>query len=471
MRESNAREREPAGPELMELPDEQLGRALAPLSDKRRLEAVDRKRRSDKDEARSTSHLLAHFPKNIHCIACRQAKVTNVRFNRKEREFMSEARAFGDRVTADTIVLKGTRDRGVHGETNAIVFFDLATGWIDCIPVKPRHTDETVRAITQFQGPESYIKQLYTDQAPEFDKACGKVGTCNATSTPGMPRTNGIAECKVKEVIRGARVLLRQAGLEAKWWPYAVRAYCFHQNCDDRDGPSAYEKRYGEKMVEVDLRPFGCLIDYLPIAPKPRRAQPGIEGSRAEEDDEALALEADEDESSVAALVAGTGGENSVGKEGESEPEECQGESRMGTIGSSSLVTSYMPGLHPPFIKSREWCQKGGGWYFPMQRVYESRTRMMGEARARAIADIEMRRESQGIELAGGDLRRGSRAERTPNATLRMIGGFSRAETTGNTSRTRESGFCITCPLDSNSAAPPRNRRPETDRERETSTR
>ena len=120
MRESNAREREPAGPELMELPDEQVGRALAPLSDKRRLEAVDRKRRSDKDEARSTSHLLAHSPKNIHCIACRQAKVTNVRFNRNEREFMSEARAFGDRVTADTIVHKGTRDRGVHGETNAI---------------------------------------------------------------------------------------------------------------------------------------------------------------------------------------------------------------------------------------------------------------------------------------------------------------------------------------------------------------
>ena len=277
VRESNAREREPAGPELMEISDEQVGRALAPLSDKRRLEAVDRKRRSDKDEARSTSHLLAHSP-NIHCIACRQAKVTNVRFNRKEREFMSEARAFGDRVTADTIVLKGTRDRGVHGETNAIVFLDLATGWIDCIPVKSRHTDETVRAITQFQGPESYIKQLYTDQAPEFDKACGKVGTCNATSTPGMPRTNGIAECKVKEVIRGARVLLRQAGLDLKWWPYAVRAYCFHQNCDDRDGPSVYEKRYGEEMDEVDLRPFGCLVDYLPIAPKPRRAQPESKG-------------------------------------------------------------------------------------------------------------------------------------------------------------------------------------------------
>ena len=40
VRESNPREREQAGPELMLLPDEQVGRALAPLSDKRRLEAV-----------------------------------------------------------------------------------------------------------------------------------------------------------------------------------------------------------------------------------------------------------------------------------------------------------------------------------------------------------------------------------------------------------------------------------------------
>ena len=43
--------------------------------------------------------------------------------------------------------------------------------------------------------------------------------------------------------------------------------------------------------------------------------------------------------------------------------------------------------------------EEGGKWYFPMQRVYQSKTRMMGEARARAIADIEMRRESQAIEF------------------------------------------------------------------------
>ena len=73
-------------------------------------------------------------------------------------------------------------------------------------------------------------------------------------------RLNGIAENKVKEIIRGARVLLRQAGLEAKWWPYAVRTYCFHHNCQDRDGVSPYETRFGKPMEGVDLRPFGCFV-------------------------------------------------------------------------------------------------------------------------------------------------------------------------------------------------------------------
>ena len=42
-------------------------------------------------------------------------------------------------------------------------------------------------------------------------------------STPGMPGTNGIADSKVELVLHGARFALRQAGLEAKFWPYACR--------------------------------------------------------------------------------------------------------------------------------------------------------------------------------------------------------------------------------------------------------
>ena len=67
---------------MADAPNEEIGRELASLGDRRRVEALDRKRRSDKDEANSTVHLLAHSPRNIFCAACRQAKVANVRFTR-----------------------------------------------------------------------------------------------------------------------------------------------------------------------------------------------------------------------------------------------------------------------------------------------------------------------------------------------------------------------------------------------------
>ena len=166
-----------------------------------------RKRSGDPNEAGTTQHLLTHYPKNIHCVACRQAKVTNVRFTRraKPREVKEGDAKFGRRVTADTIVLRNLKDRGIGGETNAIVFYDLYSGWIDCIPVRSRVTEETVRAINQFKGPDDILGELYTDQAGEFSKACGIIGACNGTATPNMPRTNGIAESRVKEVLSGAR--------------------------------------------------------------------------------------------------------------------------------------------------------------------------------------------------------------------------------------------------------------------------
>ena len=58
------------------------------------------------------------------------------------------------------------------------------------------------------------VREIYCDKAREFISVCKRVGISVAHSTPGMPRTNAIAESKVK-------LVLRQAGLSAKFWPYA----------------------------------------------------------------------------------------------------------------------------------------------------------------------------------------------------------------------------------------------------------
>ena len=261
-----------------------------------------RRARYSPEYAKSAEHLLTHLPKNMHCVACRQGKAINVPFNRGEGITDKGAEKFGERVTADTIVLRSNKDKGIRGENNAIVMFDFKTQWIHCTPVKSRGTDEFVRASNEFRGPDTVV-HLYADGAGEFSKACDIIGTCRATSTPGLPRTNSIAELKVKEVIYGGRVLLRQAGLEPKWWPYAVQTFCFHRNVQQVDGVSPYGKRHGNEQDKVKLIPFGALVNYLPIAEKPRRA--GKEDTalpeRGDPENDALEiLGADEDVSSMA---------------------------------------------------------------------------------------------------------------------------------------------------------------------------
>jgi hypothetical protein len=93
--------------------------------------------------------------------------------------------------------------------------------------------------------------------------AATKLGWTYDTSTPGMPRTNAIAESKVKLIVNGSRCLLLQAGLPSKFWPFAVQAFCNGVNLSEAGGVSAYFKRHGVEF-HGKLIQFGCLVDYYP---------------------------------------------------------------------------------------------------------------------------------------------------------------------------------------------------------------
>ena len=116
-------------------------------------------------------------------------------------------------MTADTIVLRGLKDRGVGNKNNAIVFFDCGTGWNSCHPVQSRSDEDTLAAFQNFIRSEQKVQKFYSDSAPELVSAATKLGWTFDTSTPGMPRTNAIAESKVKLIVNGSRCLLLQAGL------------------------------------------------------------------------------------------------------------------------------------------------------------------------------------------------------------------------------------------------------------------
>ena len=215
--------------------------------------------------------MLTHLPFNKYCTVCQRAKMENARRYRAGGIEAHTAKSFGDHVTADTVVLHGMKDRGFLGEKNAIVFYDFATDYHDCIPCKNRSDSVTQWVFRHFIGPNDDVKlkRFYSDRAPELINAAKIFSACDDHSTPGMPRTNGIAENKVKLVLRGARALLRQAGLPAKYWTFACRAFCYGLNFDKMSAnKSAWELRHGSKFTGHRL-PFGCIVDYYPALNRP----------------------------------------------------------------------------------------------------------------------------------------------------------------------------------------------------------
>ncbi|CAE6962770.1 unnamed protein product [Symbiodinium sp. CCMP2592] len=233
-----------------------------------------------REEAKSIHHLMTHLPKNPYCDACQRAKMENVKSFRQDSPRDKGFEKFGEHVTIDTMVLHGLGNRGNNGETDAVVFYDLATEWLESVPVKGRTNADTLRAFQQVFGDlhdvnsfsmdverrcaPSAIREIYCDKAREFISTCKRVGISVKHSTPGMPRTNAIAESKVKLVLHGARVALRQAGLSAKFWPYACKHFCHARNIELREGQSAYSLRFDGAEFDGQILPFGCLVDFYP---------------------------------------------------------------------------------------------------------------------------------------------------------------------------------------------------------------
>ena len=203
-----------------------------------------------------------------------RAKMENVKLRRKGGAAAHDVANFGDLATADTMVLRGLKDRVFHVEADAIVFYDLATDYLDVLPVQSRSRSNTLEAARRFAGGQT-LKLVYSDQAPELKNAVTKLGAMHRLSTPGMPKTNGLIENKVKLVLHGARVLLRQAGFEPRWWAFAVRHFAMARNIENRGDGSPWSRRHGDGNFSGVILPFGCLIDFYPIAPKVRRDRKG----------------------------------------------------------------------------------------------------------------------------------------------------------------------------------------------------
>ena len=60
---------------------------------------------------------------------------------------------------------------GINDETAGIVLFDRATKWLQSYPVGGKTAELALEAFQNFAGPKDKIKLLYSDDAPELQRA------------------------------------------------------------------------------------------------------------------------------------------------------------------------------------------------------------------------------------------------------------------------------------------------------------
>ena len=223
-------------------------------------------------EATSDYHLLTHTPKNPYCQSCIRAKMQRKPHRKKKVPLAERAEAenFGDLVTGDHIVSLGQVDVSVDGKRDAVVLYDVASGYLECFPTVTKNADETIQAIQHFTGPKHGIAHFHTDVASELIAAAKALGLSKGLGTPGVKETNGLAESKVRKVLEAARATMDHAGLPPDYWSYASRHYCFCYNHSKRyvNGeelpPPILSKKLPDGFSIPALYPFGCLVEFLP---------------------------------------------------------------------------------------------------------------------------------------------------------------------------------------------------------------
>ncbi|MHC4951072.1 MAG: hypothetical protein ACYTEU_08835, partial [Planctomycetota bacterium] len=148
----------------------------------------------------------------------------------------------------------------------ALIVMDRFTRWLQGYAANSKASDEIVRDLQRFLGPQVKPQHVYTDNSKEFIAALQELNWPHDTSTPHRPQTNGVIERAVRVVKEGTSCVLVQSGLDEKWWAEAMLCFCFLRNVSLvlETGSTAYKERFGSGF-SGPLIPFGAQVEYLPI--------------------------------------------------------------------------------------------------------------------------------------------------------------------------------------------------------------
>jgi len=180
---------------------------------------------------------------------------------------LPEPKAFGNGLTADHSI-PGNEEASKDDDEVLCAIQDGFTAWLEAYQAATNDTEHATLSFKTFLGPEVQAKHVYTDSAPESEKALLGFGILVDTSTPYRSETNGIGEHAARKVKEGTPFSLHQSGWNEEWWALQVLCYCLLRNMADvlRGGRSPWFKRF-ESDLPGPVIYVGLFVEYKPYSP------------------------------------------------------------------------------------------------------------------------------------------------------------------------------------------------------------
>ena len=213
-----------------------------------------------KAEAKTMSHSLTHRYRNPYCQSCVRAKMKHFRTHRGA--FKRVLKKWGDLITFDFADLEWTNYMGVPDERELLVIRDRFTGVIQAFPLRGKSTDDIIPCLKRFMGSRK-VMLAFSDQAPQFVKACRELKITLDTSVPGRKVTNSLAERNIQFLVTATTTCLLEAGLPACYWTFAVTCVSHLLNIEELEDGSAWQKMHKAKF-KGPMIPFGAKVTFKP---------------------------------------------------------------------------------------------------------------------------------------------------------------------------------------------------------------
>ena len=213
-----------------------------------------------KAEAKTVAHLLTHRYRNPYCQSCVRAKMKH--FRTRRGAFKRVLKKWGDLITFDFADLEWTNYMGIPDERELLVIRDRFTGVIQAFPLRGKSTDDIIPCLKRFMGSRK-VTLAFSDQAPQFVKACRELKITLDTSVPGRKVTNSLAERNIQFLVTATTTCLLEAGLPACYWTFAVTCVSHLLNIEELEDGSAWQKMHKAKF-KGPMIPFGAKVTFKP---------------------------------------------------------------------------------------------------------------------------------------------------------------------------------------------------------------